>query len=219
MDLCYSGDNVFVEFDKVKAKEIFNSVSKISKNHTKIIEKLGDIDFLDTIENILRSPGGQEKKQVLLKFFDGVKEKVSIFGSEYFFGVSEGKKLEHNGTIYHPMVFHSWGVNFAWLLAHLKKGNEFRVVSEIVGKRKRSTQGSEHESSAFAREICAALKAKYELKCENGIIVLQPSIHYKSEDCVSNGQIGDGINPSHQEVDVIFDVLEKALLSKKDLVL
>ena len=106
-----------------------------------------------------------------------------------------------------PRNVHSWGANLAWTLAHLKRGNSFIICSEILPN-KQSTREPERQS-AFARELCAALKAGYTLHKTDGDITLMPD-GLAAGDLMAldtDGRPGNGIDPSPTEIDEIYEEL------------
>ncbi len=125
--------------------------------------------------------------------------------------------LKEKNAIDHPTFFHCWNTNLTWLLAHLKKGNKFIILSDVTKKENRyraEVKKSEH-FSAFAREISACIKVGYELSLEGENFVLTPSKNFDPKTCISNGELGIGINLSIEEVKNIFEKLEGVFQSNE----
>jgi hypothetical protein len=79
-----------------------------------------------------------------------------------------------DGRVYQPDDYHCWIVNLSWMLAHLHKGHEFIISSEVsLDNMKRKTEGHEGELSGFAREIALAKKMGYHFENENGNITMR----------------------------------------------
>lgn len=122
--------------------------------------------------------------------------------------------LQQDFAVYKPgedtggRVTHSWGTNLAWILGHIRKGNRIIVCSDILSNQHRSSY--EDTPSAFARELCVALKAGYTLhKTADGIELRPDGLeeeHLLS--CDSTGRLGDGVNPSFEEINSIYRLLE-----------
>jgi hypothetical protein len=123
--------------------------------------------------------------------------------------------LKRQNFIYHPQEYHVWSMNLVWLLGHLKKGNRFDIVSDISEEnRYRSSKQDSQEYSAFAREICAILKGGYELVYTGDSLFLTASDYFDQSKIVSTGDLGNGINPSHEETEAIFLLIEAQYLKK-----
>lgn len=71
---------------------------------------------------------------------------------------SERDSMRSSGRLYSPSI-HNWAFNAIWMLANIHKGRSFLVISEMMEEYRRRSFGT--SSSAFAREIAAAMQAKY----------------------------------------------------------
>ena len=108
-----------------------------------------------------------------------------------------------NSSIYDPGFSHSWTVNLSWILAHVNKGSVFKVISNIEQNIYRTSKNNSGEYSAFFREICACLIADYQLQYDGDITILSPSNKWESNKYVTNGLVGNGINPSRKIIERI----------------
>ena len=140
-----------------------------------------------------------------------------------FFKTDSGKKtLQQLGAIYYPNAntkgnIHTWGSNLAWMIAHLRKGNRFIICSDIETNQYRRGLQAERIPSAFAREVCMALKAGYTLcKDATGSTLLPVGLeqhHLRTYD--STGILGNGVNPSFGEMELIYHLLKTSGLKDK----
>ncbi len=149
---------------------------------------------------------------------DNIKEKIAF---DFFKSKKTYEELQSGHSVYDPSndqngkVTHSWGTNLAWTLAHLRRGNRFIVCSDLLSNQYRAHY--EDTPSAFAREICVALKAGYTLqKTEDGITLKPLGLNderLKSLD--STGALGDGVNPTYGEIAQIYKLLQNARLDEQ----
>jgi len=192
------------------------STNPVEKN---IAIKLITIRFLQMINQIKiqANTDHDTKESILEQYLNGVKDIIDRLSRQIYFGDPNkiGADMENDGSVYKPGPLHSWGVNLSWLLAHLKKGSRFTVISDIITNKTRSTAGASGEHSAFLREICTCLQAGYELKFDGKQTVLYPSSQWNFENCVSNGLSGNGVNPSPDQIEVMFSWLKKGYESRK----
>lgn len=126
-----------------------------------------------------------------------------------------------DGRLYEPSTFHCWLVNLSWMMAHLHKGNEFIIFSEMTDENlKRKTKGHEGEFSGFAREITLAKKMGYHIEIENDTVFMRATEAVKHqckalnfEDARMNGNeiveiyngISQEINSMHQTKNITID--------------
>lgn len=186
-------------------------ISKALSNHKDSITKALTSRSLIAKNNALRPILAEIKKCI-----------TELVGFEVFRSSRNYKQLQSIGSVYDPgdiagKVTHSWGTNLAWTLAHIRQGNIFIVCSDILQNKYRGNY--DNTPCAFAREICVALKAGYTLDvniperkvtlCPDGL----KKEHLKQLD--STGELGNGVNPTFQEIDLIFTELESKFHSKQ----
>lgn len=109
---------------------------------------------------------------------------------------------------------HSWGTNLSWALGHIRQGNKFIVCADILANQYRGAY--QDTPCAFARELCIALKAGYTLHVNTlDNITLHPEglaeEYLKQLD--STGELGEGVNPSFEAIDLIFAALKNKFQS------
>ena len=145
---------------------------------------------------------------------------ISPVSKSFFKTKMDKGYLQNISSVYKPGEDHSWGANLAWMLAHIRKGNSFIVCSSILEHpyRTGTIYTGKNIPSAFAREICIALKAGYILeKDETGSVQLKPPSNpikdLKNLD--TTGILGDGINPTYEEINQIFELLRKIQYDKQ----
>ena len=85
--------------------------------------------------------------------------KISAHDKDNYSTESERYRMKSNGRIYDPGFTHNWAYNAIWMLANIHKGRSFLVISEL--EERYLIRQSSSSSSAFAREMAAAMQAKY----------------------------------------------------------
>ncbi|HRA12832.1 MAG TPA: hypothetical protein PKX31_14245 [Chitinophagaceae bacterium] len=172
------------------------------------------INDWNVIKNIVEVSKKTYNEKTIDNFFQSeMNQKIGDLAEQAFFKNNDIKGLRIKNVIYHPGFYHKWISNLAWLIANLKSRKKFLVISDIAEDSNKFRDSNPNEHSAFSREICAAIKAGYELKREGSEIFLTPSETFDPNKCTTNGFDGDGISPSKEEVDNIYSKIQKKLLS------
>ncbi len=214
-----------LEMETAEAFFVYMAELKQSEDQDEIVVHAALSEFQKNIIDIFNKQYAKSNKRKALnslKIKKAIIENLSRFffrpRSELVPGKSY-KELQACDAVYDPkdsrgMINHSWGTNFTWVLAHIKKGNEFIICADILTNKTRAKYLD--TPSAFFREVCVLLKAGYSLSKIGDNIMLKP-IGLTEEDlqrCDSTGALGDGINPSYAEVDEIHRLLEVAKFSQ-----
>lgn len=189
--------------------------TELSKALLAIMQIMKDQKVIQEIVTLLQNKYDEE---TINNFFqNGMNQKIEDLAEQAFFKNNDIQGLRTRNVIYHPGFYHKWISNLAWLIANLKLGKKFLVISDIAEDSNKFRANTSHrkEHSAFAREVCAVIKAGYELKREGSEISLTPSETFDPSKCTTNGLDGDGINPSKDEVENIYSKIQKELLSTK----
>jgi effector-binding domain-containing protein len=159
------------------------------------------------------------KNNTLKQIFKRVKQNIKNQGSLALFkSTKKYQELKICGAIYNiGDDAHSWGTNLSWTLAHLRCGNNFIICTDNILNNK--YRGNYNDTPcAFAREICVVLKAGYTLHVNScADMTLHPDDlkleHLKHLD--STGELGNGVNPSFEEIELIFTNLESKFKSSQ----
>ncbi len=161
-------------------------------------------------------------RNIILK---GVYKKVQTYISDQkslqFFKTDKTKQdLEAIGAVYKPEGLHSWGANLVWTLAHIGIGNTFIVCSDILAHQYREGKAYQNANipCAFAREVCVLLKAGYTLYKTMDGVRLEPtglSLRHLRR-CDSTGALGNGVNPTYQEIEDVYRLLREAKWGEKE---
>jgi hypothetical protein len=181
---------------------------KEPKAYDNLISTIKKIGLIKIISDRLE---GRYNKDIVKKCLDEYlnEDRVEDLSEQAFFGNEDIQDLRVKNVVYHPNIYHTWGSNLAWLLANLKEGKRFIIISDIAEKSNKFRDSNPKEISAFAREICTVLKAGYEFIKEKNMVYLRPSKYYRPEDCVTNGEPDNGVNPSDIEVENFLMIYRK----------
>ncbi len=192
-----------------------NDDPELSKALLAIMQMIRDQKVIQEIATLLQNKYDEETINNFLE--RKINQKVEDLAEQAFFKNNDIQGLRTRNVIYHPGFYHKWISNLAWLIANLKLGKKFLVISDIAEDSNKFRADTSHrkEHSAFAREICAVIKAGYELKREGSEISLTPSETFDPNKCTTNGLDGDGINPSKDEVENIYSKIQEKLSSTK----
>jgi hypothetical protein len=138
-------------------------------------------NVLERIEKASKWPAKTDNRNHAIgPIFQDVADSLVEKAENPFLKTGSGKRvLQQLGAIYYPNAntkgnIHTWGSNLVWILAHLRKGNTFIVCSDIATNQYRRGLQMERIPSAFAREVCVALKVGYTLCKDYTGITLQP---------------------------------------------
>lgn len=162
-----------------------------------------------------KTPASQQAalKQVLSR----VQKIIKKYGEcDLFKSDKDHQTLKHCGAVYDiGDDAHSWGTNLSWALGHIRQGNKFIVCADILANQYRGAY--QDTPCAFARELCVALKAGYTLHVNSSHeVTLSPngltSEYLQKLD--STGELGDEVNPTFEEVNLIFTALSQKFSCK-----
>lgn len=198
------------ELNDLKSEEDFEKLAdRLYRNN--VIKALKDEKIAILKANSNKTPASQQA--ALKSVLSRVQKIIKKYGEcDLFKSEQDYQTLKHCGAVYDiGDDAHSWGTNLSWTLAHIRSGNYFIICSDdIVSNQYR--QHYQDTPCAFAREICVVLKAGYTLHVKSpDDITLHPDglseEYLKHLD--STGELGSGVNPTFEEIDVIFHELER----------
>lgn len=97
---------------------------------------------------------------------DAILHKLRGDEINFFYDMKFKSQMEADGRVYSPRLFHNWSTNAVWMLANIHKGRAFVIISPLHDKYLHRVY-STASTSAFAREIAAAMQAGYTVSVLN----------------------------------------------------
>lgn len=97
---------------------------------------------------------------------DAILHKLRGDEINFFYTVKLKSQMTADGRVYSPRLFHNWSTNAVWMLANIHKGRAFVIISPLHDKYLHRVY-STASTSAFAREIAAAMQAGYTVSVLN----------------------------------------------------